>query len=112
MQMSRWHLGGVAFLGLDPNAAVVSETGVQSCSQGQCNQLTPLVYLQSTGDFAVTNGVRLGLNYGGTATLGTWALTVTSAVPEPSSCAMMLLGFVGLGFMAHRRNTKRALLAA
>jgi len=33
-------------------------------------------------------------------------------VPEPSTWAMMLLGFVGLGFMAYRRKAKPALMAA
>jgi hypothetical protein len=31
--------------------------------------------------------------------------TLTAAVPEPSTWAMMILGFVGLGFMAVRRKT-------
>jgi hypothetical protein len=39
-------------------------------------------------------------------------LGVTSAVPEPSTWAMMLLGFAGIGFMAYRRNSKPALRAA
>jgi hypothetical protein len=30
--------------------------------------------------------------------------TVTAAVPEPSTWAMMILGFCGLGFMAYRRK--------
>jgi hypothetical protein len=30
--------------------------------------------------------------------------TVTSAVPEPTTWAMMLLGFAGVGFMAYRRK--------
>ena len=29
-----------------------------------------------------------------------------SAVPEPSTWAMMILGFLGLGWMAYRRKTK------
>jgi hypothetical protein len=33
-------------------------------------------------------------------------------VPEPSTWAMLLLGFAGLGYMAYRRNTKAALGAA
>jgi len=33
-------------------------------------------------------------------------------VPEPSTWAMMLLGFLGLGFMAYRRKAKPALMAA
>jgi hypothetical protein len=31
---------------------------------------------------------------------------VTSAVPEPSTWAMMILGFCGVGFMAYRRKSK------
>jgi hypothetical protein len=39
-------------------------------------------------------------------------LTFTAAVPEPSSWAMMILGFAGVGFMAYRRKSKPALMAA
>jgi PEP-CTERM motif len=35
-----------------------------------------------------------------------------AAVPEASTWAMMLLGFAGLGFMAYRRKSKPALMAA
>jgi len=35
-----------------------------------------------------------------------------SAVPEPSTWAMMILGFAGVGFMAYRRKIKMALNAA
>jgi hypothetical protein len=35
-----------------------------------------------------------------------------SAVPEPSTWAMMILGFAGIGFMAYRRKSKSALMAA
>jgi hypothetical protein len=34
------------------------------------------------------------------------------AVPEPSTWAMMILGFAGVGFMAYRRKSKPALIAA
>ena len=33
---------------------------------------------------------------------------VMAAVPEPSTWAMMLIGFAGLGFMAYRRTKKSA----
>lgn len=36
------------------------------------------------------------------------SFTITAAVPEPSTWAMMLLGFIGLGFMAYRRKDKLA----
>jgi PEP-CTERM motif len=35
-----------------------------------------------------------------------------SSVPEPSTWAMMILGFAGLGFVAYRRKAKPALMAA
>jgi hypothetical protein len=35
-----------------------------------------------------------------------------SAVPEPSTWAMMILGFAGVGFMAWRRKSKPAFVAA
>jgi hypothetical protein len=33
-------------------------------------------------------------------------------VPEPSTWAMMILGFAGVGFMAYRGKSKPALMAA
>jgi hypothetical protein len=35
-----------------------------------------------------------------------------TAVPEPSTWAMMILGFAGIGFMAYHRKAKPALMAA
>jgi PEP-CTERM motif len=37
---------------------------------------------------------------------------VSPSVPEPSTWAMMILGFAGIGFMAYRRKSKPALMAA
>jgi hypothetical protein len=37
---------------------------------------------------------------------------LTVAVPEPSTWAMMILGFAGIGFMAYRRKSKPTLVAA
>ena len=39
-------------------------------------------------------------------------ISVTSGVPEPSTWAMMILGFAGVGFTAYRRKSKQALRAA
>jgi hypothetical protein len=50
-----------------------------------------------------TQGPLLGENLTG---------TFTAAVPEPSTWAMMLLGFAGLGFMAYRKKSKSASMAA
>jgi hypothetical protein len=38
--------------------------------------------------------------------------SLNGSVPEPSTWAMLLLGFAGLGFMAYRRKSKSALMAA
>jgi hypothetical protein len=37
---------------------------------------------------------------------GTWAAPHISAVPEPSTWAMMILGFAGVGFMAYRSKNQ------
>jgi outer membrane lipase/esterase len=37
---------------------------------------------------------------------------LAEAVPEPSTWAMLILGFAGIGFMAYRRKSKPALMAA
>jgi PEP-CTERM motif len=37
---------------------------------------------------------------------------ITTPVPEPSTWAMLILGFAGIGFMAYRRKSKPALMAA
>jgi hypothetical protein len=40
-----------------------------------------------------------------------YSTNAVSSVPEPSTWAMMLLGFAGLGIMAYRRKSKPALMA-
>jgi len=37
------------------------------------------------------------------------ACVITTGVPEPSTWAMMILGFAGVGFMAYRRRTQSSL---
>ena len=61
------------------------------------------------GNHFVVDGFDITLNtltlQGPANTIQTGALTATiSAVPEPSTWAMMILGFVGIGFMAYRRK--------
>jgi hypothetical protein len=47
----------------------------------------------------------------GTDSNGAAEFTLTAAVPEPSTWAMMILGFCGLGFMAYRRKQNGAALS-
>jgi hypothetical protein len=60
------------------------------------------ILVDVTGDApAVGDQLILDVTTGGVA-----------AVPEPSTWAMMILGFAGIGFMAYRRNSKPALMTA
>jgi PEP-CTERM motif len=58
--------------------------------------------LQMTSDFVYTIFSKTGT----VQEIGNFSakLEVASAVPEPSTWAMMILGFCGLGFMAYRRK--------
>ncbi len=42
----------------------------------------------------------------------TGIITLTVAVPEPSTWAMMILGFAGIGFFGYRRSRKSGVLSA
>ena len=65
----------------------------------------------STARFAIEHrGDADSSNYIGIDTLS--VDTAISAVPEPSTWAMMILGFASVGFMAYRRKSKSALMAA
>ena len=64
-----------------------------------------------------TNGGNLSFTDlpGGNGNIGNIldnVILMTAAVPEPSTWAMLLLGFAGIGFMAYRRKSKPALMAA
>jgi hypothetical protein len=60
------------------------------------------LHFSETGDGAY-NGSTWTNPEGGTSTLYIEAV-FTAAVPEPSTWAMMILGFAGVGFMGYRRR--------
>jgi hypothetical protein len=64
----------------------------------------------SPGNFVVDNSYAI--NTGAQTNTLAAQFNSVSAVPEPSTWAMMLLGFGGLGFMAYRRKSMPALIAA
>jgi hypothetical protein len=49
---------------------------------------------------------------GGTYPSNSFQILGVAAVPEPSTWAMMILGFAGIAFMTYRRKSKPALMAA
>jgi hypothetical protein len=60
------------------------------------------------------NALNNGNPDAGFPTAGFWTAsfpTVTAAVPEPSTWAMMIFGFCGLGFMAYRRKQNGSALS-
>jgi hypothetical protein len=63
-------------------------------------QADPFIYIDPT--FALADQFSLVFSPG---------VGNVSAVPEPSTWAMLLLGFGGVGFMAYRRKSKPALMA-
>jgi hypothetical protein len=50
--------------------------------------------------------------YQGPVQTGEVQIAAVAAVPEPSTWAMLLLGFAGIGFTAYRRKSKPALMVA
>ena len=60
------------------------------------------------------SGIFGGPNRGHAALFfeGTVSFDAVSPVPEPSTWAMMLLGFAGVGFIAYRRKSKPASVVA
>lgn len=62
---------------------------------------------------AVPTKLHFGVSDGNfTDNSGSYSISVTSAVPEPSTWAMMILGFAGVGYMAYRRKLKPGMMAA
>jgi hypothetical protein len=62
-------------------------------------------------DFVDDSVINLGSNFGPNidltiVTYGLGDFALGGAVPEPSTWAMMLIGFAGLGFAAHQRSAK------
>jgi len=68
--------------------------------------------LQNGQDVDIFSGAPNGLyEIESTNTNGAADFTLTAAVPEPSTWAMMILGFGGIGFLAYRRDNKLSKMA-
>jgi PEP-CTERM motif len=77
------------------------------CTGGGLNFFTVQVDLEKgvDPDYVIASGHLTSLTGEGTQ-------MNIAAVPEPSTWAMMILGFLGVGFMAYRRQNRPALRAA
>ena len=87
--------GGDDILLFGPTIAVPNSCGLFCQTFGGSGFLSPgNYYLQIAGIGLGTSG------YGGNL-----SVAAVAAVPEPSTWAMMILGFAGVGFMAYRRRS-------
>jgi hypothetical protein len=102
-----WTFTDLVFDVLDPNDfTVTGSNGGTSTITGQKNGLQEYTALAING----TNLTSLTLH----STLGfeqikQFEISGVAAVPEPSTWAMMMLGFFGVGFVAYRRKNQGAL---
>ena len=124
-----WHLvGGNTFNNLEFNINTVLNNGPNGGGATAVNftvyddNLDPFVFNNSGNNYALSNGQNffgfVGINgqsissiymnfIGGNGVQSVEQIRldeVTAAVPEPSTWAMMILGFVGVGFLAYRRR--------
>jgi len=71
---------------------------------------SPFTYTyHAVGTSSAYGSFKIG---GDSLSLSPTTVTLADGVPEPSTWAMMILGFAGVGFMAYRRKSKPALVAA
>ena len=121
--------GGLGITGLfsNPNQPFASSTGtftwdnVLFPSGVQAFDRFGIAFTTAGGTFNIFDAIADGANtdaaapYGlivgetGVETFGTG--TIAAAVPEPSTWAMMILGFAGVGYMTYRRQRTAALAA-
>jgi hypothetical protein len=109
---------GQAYVAFLSTYGIVNNTGtatVNSClSFSGCNNVNSNPYLGDLVWKTIYDGtVPLQESWNKATYLdATFSAAFASAVPEPSTWAMMILGFAGVSFMAYRRKSKPALMAA
>jgi hypothetical protein len=97
-----------ANLGFD-NLFPITVNGILASTGSGSNEIVYEISLDSPGATLVD---FFSINPAGNYVFDNGTFAVTAAVPEPSTWAMMILGFAGVGFMAYRRKSKPALMGA
>jgi hypothetical protein len=93
------------------NGGVIYDNGhstgvfLQTASNGPSTNYTDITPFSFTGT-AGDNVLTFFITDGGPPSAFAFDVTSVSAVPEPSTWAMMILGFCGVGFMAYRRKSE------
>jgi hypothetical protein len=104
---------GALFDGVSPNMAIYNALGVggfgsYALTPGQSDSTVSFV-LNSAAISAINADIGAGDEYfavGGTTN------SAIPTIPEPSTWAMMLLGFAGLGFVGYRASRRTGMAAA
>jgi PEP-CTERM motif-containing protein len=99
-----WDVSQVVTMSVFDSSNVLLET--LTLSNGTSNLVTPGYYGFQE---ATANIARVTLSNGAIANRN---ISISSAVPEPSTWAMMILGFAGVGFVAYRRSRKNTMALA
>jgi hypothetical protein len=119
-----WKTGFVGYANVSPSSAVYFTNTINGTTY------SPSAFFQATADsspFGILSAVFSAQTNNPLPDTETWVLVfgpgttygseiainepLLTAVPEPSTWAMMILGFAGLGFTAYRRKSKPALMA-
>ena len=106
-----------AIWAVEYNFAISSSSGAGKINAGSENAgITDLIsgaqtFVAGNPNAPVAGAIFAANGTQGQAT-GTPVPLLTTAVPEPSTWAMMLLGFCGVGFMAYRRKSMAAIRLA
>jgi hypothetical protein len=87
--------------GLLANINTASSGGIATNNSSEHLQ----IYFIGNGGYQLSAYPGGGINGAGSFNV---AAPVVAAVPEPSTWAMMILGFAGVGFMAYRRRNNQA----
>jgi PEP-CTERM motif-containing protein len=83
-----------------------------SCNDGQTEVWVTISGLTSFNSLVFSDGSANAFEFNVAAPGPLTNGFLTAGVPEPSTWAMLLLGFAGVGFMAYRRKSTQALMAA
>jgi hypothetical protein len=116
---------GLSFYYSSPLApgSVTVWSGLDGSGTQLADIILPTTPLRGTGcdtdfcpwvPFGVTfSGTAESVDFsGGTGEIGFSAITLRSAIPEPSTWVMMLVGFTGVGFVGYRAKRKKIALVA
>jgi hypothetical protein len=82
--------------------------GINVASAGAASAQDSKVFLALDGDPITPGQFQINGDNGQVSIDGTFTAStpvIASGVPEPSTWAMMILGFMGVGFMAYRRKS-------